>query len=108
MNVTYNERELEAVLKETKTYESRASKIMIAAYQQQEEIAMELKDEIFVHEFRYKYLEKQIGMLLEELEAAPPLPMKSNIDFWYGMYDTWRDKALAECAVCREGLDNGK
>ena len=51
-------------------------------------------------------LREQNIMLLEELEAAPPLPMKSNIDFWYGIYDTWRDEALAMCAVCREGLDD--
>ena len=33
--------------------------------------------------------------LVEALKAAPALPMKSNIDFWYGIYDAWRDKALA-------------
>lgn len=39
-------------------------------------------------------LEQQVAALTEALKAAPPLPMKSNIDFWYGVYDAWRDKAL--------------
>ena len=45
--------------------------------------------------FRISDLEKQNAALMEALKSAPPLPMRSNIDFWYGVYDEWRDKALA-------------
>ncbi len=41
--------------------------------------------------------------LVEALKAAPPLPMKSNIDFWYGVYDAWRNKALALAEATKTG-----
>ena len=41
-------------------------------------------------------LKVQNADLVAVLETAPPLPMKSNIDWWFPVYDAWRDKALAK------------
>ena len=47
---------------------------------------------LFVPMVEYCPMHEAAPEMLDALKAAPALPMKSNIDFWYGVYDEWRDK----------------
>ena len=87
MKVKYQPKELKAVIREMQTYESRSSKIMLSAYFQ----LVDTLEEVF------EVFDGDYGHGI------------SN-GYWgdYKRIHEQAQQALAECAVCREGLDNGK
>ena len=43
--------------------------------------------------------------MLAALKLAPPLPMRSNMDFWFDLYKKWWDDTRAEAIAKAEGKE---